>query len=111
MHVGAGADEGGFAWLTLNYLLGNLGKREDKTIAAIDLGGGSVQQAFAVPASEAAKAPAGYITQLSGGGRAYSVYVHRCGRSLSRCKSLCAVQFPSLSSMSLSKCKVPLCSL
>ena len=49
-----------------------------QTIAAIDLGGGSVQQAFAVPVSEAAKAPEGYITQLSGGGRAYNVYVHRC---------------------------------
>ena len=72
-----GADEGGFAWLTLNYLLGHLGKPEDKTIAAIDLGGGSVQQAFAVPPAEAKKAPAGYITKLSGGGRAYDVYVHR----------------------------------
>ena len=72
-----GADEGGFAWLTLNYLLGHLGKPEDKTIAAIDLGGGSVQQAFAVPPAEAKKAPAGYITELSGGGRAYNVYVHR----------------------------------
>ena len=81
-HLGAGADEGGFAWLTLNYLLGHLGKPEEKTIAAIDLGGGSVQQAFAVPPSEAAKAPEGYITQLSGGGRAYNVYVHR---SASRC--------------------------
>ena len=92
VRVGAGADEGGFAWLTLNYLLGHLGKPEEKTIAAIDLGGGSVQQAFAVPASEAAKAPAGYITQLSGGGRAYSVYVHRCGMSLSKCKAaLCSL--------------------
>lgn len=74
----AGTDEGAFAWLTLNYLLGHLGKAEDKTVAAIDLGGGSVQQAFAVKAEDAGKAPPGYITQLSGGGRSYSVYVHRC---------------------------------
>lgn len=34
----SGADEGAFAWLTLNYLLGHLGEHEDKTVAAIDLG-------------------------------------------------------------------------
>ncbi len=76
MH-GAGADEGAFAWLTLNYLLGHLGEAEEKTVAAIDLGGGSVQQAFAIKPQDASKAPPGYITQLSGGGRSYSVYVHR----------------------------------
>ncbi len=36
------------------------------------------EQAFAVPAKDAATAPDGYITQLSGGGRTYHVYVHRC---------------------------------
>ena len=73
----AGADEGAFAWLTLNYLLGHLGKAEQETIAAIDLGGGSVQQAFALTDAEARSAPDGYVTQLSGGGKAYNVYVHR----------------------------------
>ena len=34
---GAGTEEGGFAWLTLNYLLGHLGRREVDTVAAIDL--------------------------------------------------------------------------
>lgn len=33
----AGTDEGGFAWLTLNYLLGHLGQSEGDTVAAIDL--------------------------------------------------------------------------
>lgn len=47
-------------------------------MAAIDLGGGSVQQAYALTDFEAAAAPDGYVTKLSGGGRAYSVYVHRC---------------------------------
>jgi hypothetical protein len=75
----AGKEEGGFAWLTLNYLLDHLGKDEGDTIAAIDLGGGSVQQAYALSGSEAKTAPEGYVTQLSGGGRTYEVYVHRYG--------------------------------
>lgn len=71
-----GKDEGAFAWLTLNYLLGYLGKAEEETMAAIDLGGGSVQQAFALTPTEASQAPDGYITKLSGGGKEYHVYVH-----------------------------------
>ena len=35
----AGTDEGGFAWLTLNYLLGHLGQSNSDTVAAIDLVG------------------------------------------------------------------------
>ena len=34
----SGVDEGAFAWLTLNYLLGHLGQPEASTVAAIDLG-------------------------------------------------------------------------
>lgn len=72
-----GAHEGAFAWLTLNYLLNRLDKGPLGTVAAIDLGGGSVQEAFALPADEATAAPTGYITQLKAGGTAYNVYVHR----------------------------------
>jgi len=73
----AGAHEGAYAWLTLNYLLNKLGGGPEATVAAIDLGGGSVQEAFALPATDAASAPAGYVTTLRAGGNSYSVYVHR----------------------------------
>ena len=73
-----GSDEGAFAWLTLNYLLGQLGEDGEDTMAAIDLGGGSVQEAFALTDAQAKAAPDPlYITKLKGGGKEYSVYVHR----------------------------------
>ncbi|KAG7666955.1 putative Apyrase 1 [Nannochloris sp. 'desiccata'] len=73
----SGVDEGAFAWLTLNYLLGHLGKPHTETVAAIDLGGGSVQEAFAMSREEAKSAPkADYVTHLRGGGQEYSVYVY-----------------------------------
>ena len=47
-------------------------------MAAIDLGGGSVQEAFALTDAQAKAAPDPlYITKLKGGGKEYSVYVHR----------------------------------
>mmetsp|Transcript_32932 Transcript_32932/g.78154 ORF Transcript_32932/g.78154 Transcript_32932/m.78154 type:complete len:449 (+) Transcript_32932:117-1463(+) len=71
-----GADEGAFAWLTLNYLLGHLGGDVSNTVAAIDMGGGSVQMAYAVDRSTASKAPSkDYIYKLKGGGKVYNVYV------------------------------------
>lgn len=73
----SGVDEGAFAWLTLNYLLGRLGKAESETVAAIDLGGGSVQEAYAMTEPEAEILPdQQYLTTLNGGGRKYNVYVY-----------------------------------
>ncbi|CAI5475028.1 unnamed protein product [Closterium sp. Yama58-4] len=71
-----GADEGSFAWVTVNYLLGNLGKDISQTVGVVDLGGGSVQMTYAVPDDVAAKAPEGYVRRLSGMGKTYGVYVH-----------------------------------
>lgn len=46
-----GIDEGAYAWLTLNYLLGRMSEPWDKMVAAVDQGGGSVQIAYALGAS------------------------------------------------------------
>jgi apyrase len=54
-----GVDEGAYAWLTLNYLLGKTGRPAKELVGAIDLGGGSVQQAFALDDATAASAPPG----------------------------------------------------
>ena len=59
-----GADEGAYAWLTLNYLLGKAGKDAKELVGAVDLGGGSVQQAFAVEDNVAKTAPDGALLAL-----------------------------------------------
>ncbi|GLC70971.1 hypothetical protein PLESTF_001056400 [Pleodorina starrii] len=71
-----GKDEGAFAWLTLNYLLGRLSGSVSNTVAAIDMGGGSIQEAFALEEADAKAAPKDYVTQLHGGGKVFNVYVH-----------------------------------
>mmetsp|Transcript_4525 Transcript_4525/g.7673 ORF Transcript_4525/g.7673 Transcript_4525/m.7673 type:complete len:453 (+) Transcript_4525:180-1538(+) len=71
-----GKDEGAFAWLTLNYLLGKLGGGPEATTAAIDLGGGSVQEAFALTPESLKAAPPASVIKLKGGGKEYNVYVH-----------------------------------
>eukprot|EP00270_Netrium_digitus_P016878 TRINITY_DN6116_c0_g1_i4.p1 TRINITY_DN6116_c0_g1~~TRINITY_DN6116_c0_g1_i4.p1 ORF type:complete len:470 (+),score=126.40 TRINITY_DN6116_c0_g1_i4:221-1630(+) len=71
-----GSDEGSFAWVTVNYLLGNLGKDISNTVGVVDLGGGSVQMTYAVPDDVAKTAPTGYIRALSAMGQKYNIYVY-----------------------------------
>ena len=51
--------EGVYGWLCVNYLLGKLGKPHSKTVAMTDMGGGSMQMAYAVSDEVAATAPEG----------------------------------------------------
>ncbi|KAJ2814004.1 Guanosine-diphosphatase [Coemansia furcata] len=78
-----GKDEGIYAWITVNYLLGSLGRPEHKTAATFDLGGGSTQIVFEPkfevrdPAKAGPQlAPGEHRYEMMYGGQNYTLYQH-----------------------------------
>ncbi|XP_022332140.2 ectonucleoside triphosphate diphosphohydrolase 5-like isoform X2 [Crassostrea virginica] len=71
-----GIDEGIFSWITLNYILGTL-TTGNRTVAALDLGGGSTQITFVPQHRETVKAvPKNFTSKISLFKRNYKLYTH-----------------------------------
>lgn len=79
-----GSDEGVYAWITTNYLLGKIGGPDkSETAAVFDLGGGSTQIVFEPTFKDAADggmpeklAPGDHKYELDFGGHKFDLYQH-----------------------------------
>ncbi|XP_061173758.1 ectonucleoside triphosphate diphosphohydrolase 5-like [Saccostrea echinata] len=71
-----GIDEGIFSWITLNYIIGTL-TSGNKTVAALDLGGGSTQITFVPQHRETIKAvPKNFTSKITLFNRSHKLYTH-----------------------------------
>ncbi|GLV35393.1 NTPase [Carabus blaptoides fortunei] len=70
-----GVDEGIFSWFTVNFLLDRLSANPDRTVAALDLGGGSTQVTFA-PTTPSTLKQTDYIHNVQAVKGTIPVYTH-----------------------------------
>lgn len=70
-----GVDEGIFSWFTVNFLLDRLSANSDRTVAALDLGGGSTQVTFA-PTTPSTLKQTEYIHSVKAVRGVIPVYTH-----------------------------------
>lgn len=70
-----GVDEGIFSWFTVNFLLNRLSGSSDRTVAALDLGGGSTQVTFA-PTTPSTLKQREYIHDVKAVRGTVPVYTH-----------------------------------
>ena len=74
--------KGSYQWVTTNCLSGNLGKKLDETVGIVDLGGGSVQMAYAISDEDYSLAPkagndeVSSVQQIKLLNMSYNLYVH-----------------------------------
>lgn len=70
-----GVDEGIFSWFTVNFLLERLSSNADRTVAALDLGGGSTQVTFE-PTTPSTLKQTEYVHNVNGVKGVIPVYTH-----------------------------------
>lgn len=72
-----GDDEGIFAWTTLNFLTSNLNNQSQKTLGALDLGGGSTQIVFKPMLQETVlTSPKSHLNTVKILGTQHNLYSH-----------------------------------
>lgn len=78
VEIMSGEDEGVYAWVTANYLLGNIGTPDKTpTVAVFDLGGGSTQLVFEPTFKGGLKMQEGdHKYGMQFGGRKFELYQH-----------------------------------